>query len=706
MAAYSGRRGVFAAYPPVEDGLAVKSEGPAPLNFEYKLKDELLLVSYVAPRPGRYRLSVSRFGRQALGSPFVLTVEEAPQGYTGKFGAGIWYQVPVQPPILSGIVNFITEKMYMDEHGRLFKLNKDGSISGERYLVKRKRKTSVQEIDKGISSNLQKSLNTKQLQIVENLQNVRKNKDKKLSKAIFKELNDNSKILKSLTHDCNDSDENIVVPRNQINIPKITITHHSADKEPLTERNQSKVDQFLSGTESCYTARRTAKLERAVADDAVIGEPCDGRGQIGALPRGQSRNDISTVNDRKRIDFIPPSGRNSKTRKKYYPSNIVTTLGLSKSRNNLTGIKLLHDIYRVEENTREKQDNRNICRTRVLNNLKTQKKDCRRVYKLAADRDLEINNLETNSIPPKVYNSKQIPTSLSDSHINTKQSGSKLNRKLTRKRHREPNKISESFRTLSLPDFSRLFSLSVQGLRKAKSCGDRSFRVLSSSSFSIRNLFEKDRAYHFNKKYHPDKTNSSRGAATLVRIAHYGSEKETKLIETGYKSVDEWKKFWESAAHEKEKEVARECSLQIKGIVTKGKEIFDTNNEEASIISKQCLQRNIDNSKSEKMEEHKSAVQKSKEIFEGNYTSLKDLDDPRYKRKTSISERFHISSLSKDIYSGVTPGHLGIPNRLPVVASLGSIYSPLYSQFSPTLSQEYGYSLPWNDLLFSDPSYV
>lgn len=694
----------------------------------------MLLVGYVAPRPGRYYLRVSRYGRSAPGSPFVLTVEEAPPGYRGNFGAALWYDVPVKPPILSGIVDFITEKMYMDENGQLFRLNKDGSISGDRYVIK-KRNSDFQEetavetpnntdtngnfpsiISENIKSlNIANSNSSTESIVNDGLgkilskDNTSLDSYQRLSNNLCKELNNDLKLLNILDTDFDDSIVNLD-SRCNIPVPIITVSEYGVTEEPLTEHNHSREDQFLSQLESRYTDRRSAKLERAARDDAVSSEPCDGRGQIGA--RGQSRAAFLTAHDNG-VCFVSQSAKGYKDWRKYHPSNLAFALGLSKYHRNLTGIRLLHDIYRAEESPEEKENNRNHRRKGIFNNEKMLRRCSSNTHIKNTDRELDINNLDIEKTQPKSYNSKQLSTSMSDSNLQTRKNKSKSN--LSRKRHRDPNKISESFRTLSLPDFNRILSLSVRGLRKAKSCGDKSFRALSSNalSTSLKNLFEKDQIYHVNKKNRSDQIKVVKDAATLVRIAHYGSGKETKIIETSTKSVDEWKKYWEGGAYKKDTEVIKGCHVEVKGIVTKGKERFETHHEDIYIennlsqhSSKHSSPINASDKYNEKIQENKTAFQKAKEIFEGNYSSLKDFQDPRYKRKRSISERFHISSLSKDIYSGVTPNHLGIPNRIPAVASLGSVYcySPVYPHISRTPSPEN--RSPWNDLLFSDPSYV
>ncbi|XP_014293260.1 uncharacterized protein [Halyomorpha halys] len=737
IAAYSGRRAMFAVSPALRDGLEVSSEGPANIHFQYKLKDSMLLVGYIAPRPGRYYLRVSRFGRSAPGSPFVLTVEEAPPGYRGNFGAALWNDIPVKPPILSGIVDFITEKMYLDENGQLFKLNKDGTISQDRYIIKRRNSddrenTSVELPEKtdkqtdtsdnfpSISpekarpknitdSNTTESFMNASLERILIKDNTSLDPYQRLSNNLSKELNTDLKLLNMLGTDCEDSRINLDT-RCNVSVPRITISEYGATEEPLTEHNHSREDQFLSQLESRYSARRSRKLERAARNDAVSNEPYDGRGQIGAP--GQSRAAFLTAHD-DTVCFVSQSAKGYKEWRKYHPSNLAFTLGLSKYHRNLTGIRLLHDIYRAEESPEEKENNRNHRRKGVFNNNKMARKYSSNTNITTADRELDINNLDIENINPKAYNSKQLPTSLSDPNFQTRKNKSKTN--LSRKKHRETNKISGSFRTLSLPDFNRILSLSVRGLRKAKSCGDKSFRALSSNalSTSLKSLFERDQVYHVDKKSRSDKMKSVNDAATLVRIAHYGSGKETKLIETGSKSVDEWKKYWEGGAYKKDTGVIKGCHVEVKGIVTKGKELFETHREEIYIennlsqnSSRHSSPRISSDKDNETREENKTAFQKAKEMFEGNYTSLKAFQDPRYRRKRSVSERFHISSLSKDIYSGVTPNHLGIPNRIPAVASLGSVYcySPVYPRLSRTPSPEN--TSHWNDLLFSDPSYV
>lgn len=765
MAAYTGRRAMFAIYPASGEGLEVSSKGPAPLSFEYKKKDDLFLVGYVPPTAGKYHLQVARFGKKAVGSPFLLRVDDPPPGYVGTFGAALWHERPPQPPLLSGIVDFVTEKMFLTEDGRLVRLNKQGTdmvpVQDPKPTNNIQQTPNRLNAEKDVENDIKESnkvhipppeeeaplprLKTNEefkkivpvkKQVVSRIENILSaiNRDTKkdpqekykyVSKALMKELSLSLKILNLLGSESLSPPENSPdydTKKREFQIPEIMV---SEEPPRATEGcNQSEADRFLSKhRESRYAAQRPAKLAWYWGDDAVTGEACDAAGQAGR------REGL--------IGSILQAGRNPKPWRKNPVSGL---LGLRKSQE-LTGVRLLHNIYKPSDCHKE-IDTHKACSAHFnqnLNNSNPPKTEYQTI-----DVKSERNNLEPEKRNLSIKNDcrKDLVFKRSDSFKNTSNI-EKENKWRTR-----DLRANGTFRTLSLPDFNRILSLSVQGLRHAKSCGDRSFKAMSSSSFSmtLKNLFEREHVYNLSNaqkvSYH--KARKAKNEATLIKMNHFGSDRDNRKLQSGVRSVDEMKKYWEEKQVENsDVEFGRGCSLEITGIVDRGKAIFESSpdSEIPEIKIFEAPKLKTDNTKTKQTFENsrgsqnsftkpremekspiiltpspisnKTAFQKAKDMFEGNYNP-KDIHEEKDNRKKSISERFHVSSLSRDIYSGVTPELLGVPNRVPAVASLGSVYHPEYPHppLTPTRTRNYRpgreqYVYPaWDMLLYPDPSLV
>lgn len=755
LAGYTGRRALFAVYPPRCDGLEVSASGPAPLALEYRHTRRLLLVCYIPTSRG-----------VSLRPPFTLRVEDPPPGYLAHFGAALWHDPPPRPLLLTGMVHFVTEKLYLTKDGRLHHLPAPGLVpqrdrltAGEASAAPRtapvqgntdstappyqtattnenqilsdtlpvkersqletyKAKLDIIEETMEIESRAVRSskdvdkleaekdemadrtkISTKEYatnqeeirvlsakkQVITRIENllVAANRDqsrkesrhryKHVSKALIKELSLSLKILNLL----GSSQESIsppdsspeCQPKREFVIPEIRITD---EEKPRGENGCWEDDRFVG-----YGARRGGKLGWHWGDDAV----------------GVSAGGVGTVGSgwRQRI-----WGR----------GEVAKLLGRAQGPQ-LTGIYLLHQIYRDQH----------VGQSAALNNQTI----------LRNNQPHNTGSLKNN---PLIRNITSKDITKSSRHIS---SGTKMSNAMAESR---ANSLSTSFRSLSLPDFSRMYSLSVRGLRKARSCGDRSFRAVSNSTLSLalKSLFQTEQVYNLAKTSKRNTYKRRKEPVTLVKMSHYGSEHDKRKVQHGAKSVEEWRKYWEEMRIKRsEKEFVKQCSLELTGIVHRGKALFESNSDYdhsedekaynlySRDISKRS--RSIDLTSSPPKifygngvlgfdepyktmatpspVSNKTAFQKAKEMFEGRYNYIES-------RRKSISERFHVSSLSEDIHhNGVTPAHLGVPNRLSAVSSLGSVYHPDYPHLPITTSRPGRETLHMAHFICqSRPSYV
>nr|BAN21343.1 unkown protein [Riptortus pedestris] len=559
-------------------------------------------------------------------------------------------------------------------------------------------------------------------------------KYKCVSKALMKELSLSLKLLNMLgsnqeifspsSEDSPDSDET-----QQYVVPEILVSQDSPRVGAMDGCNQSDTDRFLSKrVESRYTAQRAGKLAWHWGDGAVISGACDATRQIETVvgPSGRREGLIGS---------IIQGGRNSRPWRK---NGVSGLLGFRKDQDP-TGIRLLHNIYKPEVGSKDIGNQKNYSKYPYLNNQSTPKPEYQNNINVRSER----NNLEAEKRNHSIKNQyKRDVLFKSEYTRNAPNCKGKINRWKSR-----DLKTNGTFRTLSLPDFNRILSLSVQGLRKAKSCGDRSFRAMSSNSFSIslKSLFDREQVYNLSGSHKQNLCNTRpKDGATLVKLTHYGSDRDNRNILPGMKSVDQWKQYWEEKHTENsDTEFGKGCSLELTGIVDRGKAIFEgtsaTEIPDIKLFDESKEQKNpykemddlenaneIQNSLAGLRElqkspcvltpspvSNKTAFQKAKDMFEGNYNP-KETNEEKDNRRKSISERFHVSSLSRDIQSGATPKLLGVPNRLPAVASLGSVYQSQYPHIPISPSRPRYYSTEtdhhlfpsWDIVLHSDPNYV
>ncbi|KAK9504300.1 hypothetical protein O3M35_010665 [Rhynocoris fuscipes] len=804
-AAYVGRRAVFSIYSKCNEsfeGIIVEMNGafgePALLviggnymdgdiRIEYKIKRNKVLVSYIVSAVGHYHLKISKDGRFVPGSPFEIHAEEAPIGYNGKFGASEWYESDVKElPKISGIFDNNSEKLKINKRdiNELslvpLKVIKQPMITDNQSPIKKALSLKVSPKfvrrekyaeNKGIisvsstahslilarrfTSKLRTpfEINLQNFHYFDNVDGLPSDNESKINSDSIEfnidSLESEDKfILKQFPNDKLQTSSNLKVDEaykkdeqcvevETFNVwPSMTMFGPPHKSNPISNpisSNNLPTSPRAHPSTNTTTRRTTTTTTTYLSPDGAAFPISFNQNEISfdrsyktALETNQSPNN-SLINNLNNVIIPLPNVNSNFESFSSEKSEEINKIAILINDNSISLPEKSESSDKTDSSSSE--DNYKMPKKeRIIEVALKAEYECTVFVPKSPEKENVDNNL--NEKPELIPNNN---SEHSVSEVSDIKSKPKSFPKTLSLKNNIRGKDNDNMKKLNVKS-KRRFSSFASDLDLKRSPKHKENLRRTQSALSKSNSKSMSTAFSYFK------------SRKQVFISFGEYTKGTEVIKSS-KSVKKWKNYWDGLQYEKNVYTmrAKSCSLELDGIVAKGKFLFENIShveKSQKTITPSKLKpevylsvKSVENSLDipEEDPERKKRFEKARNMFatlekssKRMYRSLpskfkKNQHEERRRRINSesftsvgtLSERFHVTDLYKDLHEGL--GAPGIPHRLAVLASLRSVepqedveipgYSAYYPHLPTTPQNKYVHRsnieslIPWGQIV-------